>query len=133
MRLLWYLITHTELVLRIVEGKIRLLTGLFLLFLEDIAGLHSATVGLGLNEINETGCAWVVLNWQMKIIRRPAYNDELTVYTWSTSADKLFAERDFRITDKNGETIVIATSRWLYMDINRRRPVRITPRNNGQI
>lgn len=98
-----------------------------LTILEDIAGLHSATVGLGLNEINETGCAWVVLNWQMKIIRRPAYNDELTVYTWSTSADKLFAERDFRITDKNGETIVIATSRWLYMDINRRRPVRITP------
>lgn len=98
-----------------------------LTILEDIAGLHSATVGLGLNEINETGCAWVVLNWQMKIIRRPAYNDELTVYTWSTSADKLFAERDFRITDKNGEAIVIATSRWLYMDINRRRPVRITP------
>ena len=98
-----------------------------LTILEDIAGLHSATVGLGLNEISETGCAWVVLNWQMQIIKRPAYNDELTVYTWSTSADKLFAERDFKITDKNGETIVIATSRWIYMDINRRRPVKITP------
>lgn len=53
--------------------------------MEDIAGLHSATVGLGLNEISETGCAWVVLNWQMQIIKRPAYNDELTAYTWSTS------------------------------------------------
>lgn len=78
-----------------------------LTILEDIAGLHSATVGLGLNEINETGCAWVVLNWQMKIIRRPAYNDELTVYTWSTSADKLFAERDFRITDKNVKQLLL--------------------------
>ena len=64
-----------------------------LTILENIAGLHSATVGLGLNEISETGCAWVVLNWQMQIIKRPEYNDELTVYTWSTSADKLFAER----------------------------------------
>ena len=99
-----------------------------LTILEDIAGLHSATVGLGLNEISKTGCAWVVLNWQMQIIKRPAYNDELTAYTWSTSVDKLFAERDFRITDKNGDTIVIATSRWIYMDINRRRPVRITPK-----
>lgn len=98
-----------------------------LAILEDIAGLHSATVGLGLNEINETGCAWVVLNWKMQIIKRPIYNDELSVYTWSTSVDKLFAERDFKITDKNGEVIVIATSRWIYMDINRRRPVRITP------
>lgn len=98
-----------------------------LTILEDIAGLHSATVGLGLNEISETGYAWVVLNWQMQIIKRPAYNDEITAYTWSTSVDKLFAERDFKIIDKNGETIAIATSRWIYMDINRRRPVRITP------
>ena len=98
-----------------------------LAILEDIAGLHSATVGLGLNEISETGCAWVVLNWQMQVIKRPSYNDELKVFTWSTSVDRLFAERDFKITDDNGETIVIATSRWIYMDINRRRPVRITP------
>ena len=99
-----------------------------LTILEDIAGLHSATVGLGLNEINKTGCAWVILKWQVQIIKRPEYNDELNVYTWSTSVDKLFAERDFRITDKNGDTIVIATSRWIYIDINRRRPVRITPK-----
>lgn len=28
--------------------------------------------------------------------------------------------------DNKGETIIIATSRWIYMDINKRRPVRIT-------
>lgn len=60
-----------------------------LTILEDIAGLHSATVGLGLNEINKTGCAWVILKWQVQIIKRPEYNDELNVYTWSTSANKL--------------------------------------------
>ena len=97
-----------------------------LTILEDIAGLHSATVGLGLNEINKTGCAWVILKWQVQIIKRPEYNDELNVYTWSTSANKLFADRDFKVLDNNGETIIIATSRWIYMDINKRRPVRIT-------
>ena len=97
-----------------------------LTILEDIAGLHSATVGLGLNEINETGYAWVVLKWQVQIIKRPRYNDELNVYTWSTSVDKLFAERDFKVIDTNGETVIIATSRWIYMDIYKRRPVRIT-------
>ena len=97
-----------------------------LTILEDIAGLHSATVGLGLNEINKTGCAWVILKWQVQIIKRPEYNDELNVYTWSTSANKLFADRDFKVLDNNGETVIIATSRWIYMDINKRRPVRIT-------
>lgn len=28
--------------------------------------------------------------------------------------------------DSNGQTVIIATSRWIYMDINKRRPVRIT-------
>ena len=51
-----------------------------LTILEDIAGLHSATVGLGLNEINKTGCAWVILKWQVQIIKRPEYNDELNVF-----------------------------------------------------
>lgn len=97
-----------------------------LTILEDIAGLHSATVGLGLNEINKTGCAWVILKWQVQIIKRPEYNDELNVFTWSTSANKLFADRDFKVLDNNGETVIIATSRWIYMDINKRRPVRIT-------
>jgi medium-chain acyl-[acyl-carrier-protein] hydrolase len=62
----------------------------------------------------------------LQIIKRPEYNDELNVYTWSTSANKLFADRDFKVLDNNGETIIIATSRWIYMDINKRRPVRIT-------
>lgn len=97
-----------------------------LTILEDIAGLHSATVGLGLNEINKTGCAWVILKWQVQIIKRPEYNDELNVYTWSTTANKLFADRDFKVLDSNGQTVIIATSRWIYMDINKRRPVRIT-------
>ena len=97
-----------------------------LTILEDIAGLHSATVGLGLNEINKTGCAWVILKWQVQIIKRPEYNDELNVFTWSTTANKLFADRDFKVLDSNGQTVIIATSRWIYMDINKRRPVRIT-------
>ena len=94
-----------------------------LTILEDIAGLHSATVGLGLNEINKTGCAWVILKWQVQIIKRPEYNDELNVFTWSTTANKLFADRDFKVLDSNGQTVIIATSRWIYMDNILRRDV----------
>lgn len=97
-----------------------------LAILEDVAGFHSATVGLGLNEIEENMCAWVVLNWQMKVIRRPVYNEELDVFTWSSTADKLFAERDYEIKDEKGNILLIGTSRWIYMDLVRRRPLRIT-------
>ena len=83
-----------------------------LTILEDIAGLHSATVGLGLNEINETGYAWVVLKWQVQIIKRPRYNDELNVYTWSTSVDKLFAERDFKVIVLIPSNIRLPISAW---------------------
>ena len=45
-----------------------------LTIIEDIAGLHSASVGLGLGEFSKSKCAWVVLNWNVKIINRPHYN-----------------------------------------------------------
>ena len=49
----------------------------------------------------------MILKWQVQIIKRPEYNDELNVYTWSTSANKLFADRDFKVLDNNGETIIM--------------------------
>lgn len=103
-----------------------------LTIIEDVAGLHSSSVGLGLGEISENNYAWVVLYWKVKVINRPHYNQVVDVYTWSTNADKLFADRDFEITDDSGQIMAIATSRWIYMDLSRRRPARITEELMGK-
>ena len=97
-----------------------------LAIMEDVAGLHSASVGYGVFEIETKKRAWILLDWKMKVIKRPKYNDEIKAETWSRKIEKLYAYRDFQLKDKEGNIIVIGTSRWIFIDIDRRRPIRLT-------
>lgn len=62
----------------------------------------------------------------MQVLKRPFYNEKIEVITWSRSVDKLFAYRDYEIRYENGELLAIGTSKWLLMDTERKRAVRIT-------
>ena len=97
-----------------------------LAIMQDIACLHSASVGYGVLEIETKKRAWMLLDWKMEVIKRPKYNDDIKVETWSRKVERLYAYRDFQIKDKEGNIIVIGTSRWIFVDTDRRRPVRLT-------
>lgn len=97
-----------------------------LAIMEDVAGLHSASVGYGVFEIESKKRVWMLLDWKMKVIKRPEYNEEIKAETWSRKIERLCAYRDFQLKDKHGNVIVIGTSRWLFIDTIRRRPIRLT-------
>lgn len=94
-------------------------------FLEDIACLHSATAGYGVMDINTKKRAWLLLDWRLEVMRRPVYDEVITVDTWSRGFDRISAFRDFHIRDEKGTIIAKASSRWLLTDTEKRRPVRL--------
>lgn len=94
--------------------------------LEDIACLHAQTVGFGILNVAEKGVAWILLEWKVSILKRPLYNTIVTVKTWVSHADKLICERDFEITSENGEVLVLASSKWVLMDMKSRKMVKLT-------
>jgi acyl-ACP thioesterase len=49
----------------------------------------------------------------------------VTVRTWPSGVDRLFALRDFILQDAEGATLASAVSAWLILDTRSRRPVRI--------
>ena len=97
-----------------------------LAIMEDVAGLHSASVGYGVLEMESKKRVWILLDWQIKVIRRPQYNEEIKAETWSRKIERLCAYRDFQFKDKDGNVIVIGTSRWIFIDTVKRRPIRLT-------
>ncbi len=97
-----------------------------LTIMEDVAALHSASVGYGVLEMESKKRAWLLLDWKMKVIKRPKYNDDIKAETWSRKVERLYAYRDFQLKDKEGNVIAIGTSRWIFVDTDRRRPVRLT-------
>ena len=94
--------------------------------LEDAGCKHSEIAGLGITNINETKRSWVILSWRVEIISRPEFNTTLTVKTWSRKMDKLYAYRDYNIFDEEGNLIVKASSKWLLLDYDTGKIVKLT-------
>lgn len=98
-------------------GKSNKLTNRALLgFLEDIAGMHSNQAGFGLNDIEKTGLTWVLLNWKVKVFKRPLYGEAVLAKTWARDVLKFYTYRDFEVYDSNNNKIAIATTKWVLMD-----------------
>lgn len=95
-------------------------------YLEDIAGFHSDSVGMGINHILQTGVAWALLDWEVQVLRRPKYGEDIHIKTWSRKISKCHAYRDFEVY-VGAEKCVIATSKWILMDLKKRRPMVVSP------
>lgn len=95
-------------------------------YLEDIACIHSDMVGYGLSDIEKSKKTWILLSWKVKVLQRPKFSDNLKVKTWSRLIDKFYAYRDFEIYDMEGNIIAIATSKWIFIDIESGKIIKIS-------
>lgn len=95
--------------------------------MQEIAGLHSSSLGYGLNDAPKTGFAWLLLNWKLKVFSRPKWKETLTANTWSKSMNPLFAYRDIEIFDDNNNLVAVGSSKWILFDINKQSLCKIPP------
>lgn len=96
-------------------------------YLEDIGGVHSNKAGYGIFEIEETHLSWILLGWKLQVIRRPKYAEKIKIKTWSKGVVKIYTYRDFEIYDEQGNIIIKASSKWVLLDTERGKIVRIEP------
>ena len=80
--------------------------------------MHSASVGLGLNDFDKTKLTWALINWKLKLINHCRYGEFLKIKTWARNANKICSYRDFEVYDSNNNLLAIATSKWDLIDIN---------------
>lgn len=92
--------------------------------LEDINQMKS---GYGLLDIEKKGVSWILMDWKLKVIKRPSYGEELLVKTWGRNVKKVTTYRDYEIYNENNELCAIATTKWALLDINLKKIIRISP------
>lgn len=93
---------------------------------ENIGSYHSDKVEYGANNIKDTGVTWVLLDWKIKVIKRPTYGETLDVHTWGRNMVKFYTYRDYEMYNEKGELCVIGTSKWTLIDIEKRKIAKIT-------
>ena len=109
-----------------IDEKNRLSPKGLIRILGEVAGIHSETVGYGLNNIPQTHLTWMILNWKVEFYLRPSWNSKLTVKTWARAFSKISSNRDFNVYDDNNNLVAKATSKWVLIDSEKHTPARIT-------
>ncbi|MDR0741440.1 MAG: hypothetical protein LBF28_01560 [Rickettsiales bacterium] len=94
--------------------------------LQAIADNHAEVLGCGRSYCMAHGVAWVVTHYLVDIIELPREAEELTLITWPSAHDVLKATRDFEIRGADGRLMVRATSQWILIDIEKRRPLKLS-------
>ena len=110
-----------------VNSKNKIKNKAILKVLENGGGMHSASVGYGLNDMEKTNISWILLAWKVQVISRPKYNEEITINTWARSFSRISTYRDFEIYDEKGNLCIIATSKWTSININEGKLTEPTP------
>jgi len=97
-----------------------------LTLLEETAADHCYSIDKGLFTLEEENIGWVLVSGFMKMDRYPKYKEKITIRTWLSEYSTVKGFRENLIYGENGEIIGRAKGLWLYFDIKRRRPARIS-------
>lgn len=89
----------------------------------NTAGKNADQNGFGLLKLQAHNYTWVLSRLVVDMNRFPTDSDELNVETWVESVGVAFTNRNFRITDKQGDLMGYAASSWAVIDMGTRRTV----------
>ncbi len=93
--------------------------------LQEMAILHSDSLGFTGESLQEQGWFWSVVNWHLKIYRMPRYREKIILQTWNDKFSRFQANRSFYVFDEDGNKLVDGISRWVFMDLIKRRPANV--------
>lgn len=93
-------------------------------FFQEIAGNHTVACGVGWEVLQQANMFWVLSRLKIQISEFPAWQDKITIETWSNGLNGLMAIRHFNVLNHNGESIIKAISSWLTVNTETRRLVR---------
>ena len=90
---------------------------------QDAADGSACELGLGMEFCLFKGLAWVGSNYHIKINRLPKIHENIKVQTWPSAEKMLGAIRDFVVYDEGGDVIILASSQWILIDFEKKRPL----------
>jgi medium-chain acyl-[acyl-carrier-protein] hydrolase len=93
--------------------------------MQDAASTHASLLGVGFSDLQVLNRTFILSRLQIKIDGPlPTWGEQIELKTWPRSLNRLFALRDFEIRSGEGSPFLKATTAWLLINTEQRRPVR---------
>jgi acyl-ACP thioesterase len=96
-----------------------------LLLLQEVATAHACLLGIAVRYLIDNRLAWVLTGLQLKMSRWPRGGDTIALETWPHAASRLMIDRRFALFDEAGTSVGEASTMWIVLDLDRRRPIRL--------
>lgn len=109
-----------------VNSEKRMTLPALLDYLQDCCTFQSEELGVGIDYLANEQTAWVLSSWELEIAEYPQMGARIRVNTWPYDFKGFYGFRNFTIEDESGKLLVRANSLWVYMDMVKMRPARIT-------
>lgn len=84
--------------------------------MEIVACAHSAYCNFTFGDLAKDNLSWIILDWKLKVFKRPVADQKIVIKTWGRFHNKLFVIRDFKVIDDKGDILAIASSKWCLVD-----------------
>jgi medium-chain acyl-[acyl-carrier-protein] hydrolase len=95
--------------------------------MQETAWHHADHLELGYADLSKEKYFWVLSRLSIRMDEYPGWGDRIKIKTWLTGIGRLFALRNFSITNSKGDILGTANSAWLVLDLKSRRAQRIEP------
>ncbi len=96
-------------------------------YFQDCCTFESEDGDIGLSWLAQHGTSWMLTGWQIHVVRRPRYCEEIRITTWACGFKYFIGKRSFTITTLDGEVLVYAMSDWAYVNIEKGSPEKNVP------
>jgi acyl-CoA thioester hydrolase len=101
-------------------------------WIDEAARAHGDATGLTRERMHAQGRMWFVARHEIDYLAESFAGDEILIGTWLTAVTKTTATRATHVwrrplLEDPWETAVEASSRWVHMNLQSRRPTRIPP------
>ena len=90
-------------------------------YMLEAAWAHAQVMNWGYEELKNNHLFWVLSRLYMKIEKYPSWQDEITLNTWSSGTDGMYAYREFVLENEKKEVLLRCSTAWLILDLETKR------------
>ena len=101
------------------------ITSLFNILIEA-AWAHAQVMDWGYDSLKSNNLFWVLSRMYFQVEKYPAWQDKITLNTWSAGTDGIYAYREYILENESGEVLLRASSAWLILDMENRKIFRLS-------
>ena len=104
-----------------IDGKGNILPNVVLNVFQEAANVHGGMLGVSFEEMFKKNLLWVVTRIRYEVLAKAESGQEVIVTTWPLKPSRIGYERDYIISDTDGNVIIKGTSNWALIDADTRR------------